>query len=236
MPKLRESRKREEAATQVYRRKTLAKILRDWGYICQIKKQQSCIQLYVSQNHEDNLARKAFDAFLMHTRQQKKAKVAQILRKQRDLNYKQHLLNIWQEKLRYRMRTRETATLLEETTKSRLLHKFFTMMRNQARDKQMQSDLVDTLENLRARRACHKVIRILQDYARCQQSRRASNDLIQLFRKRSLFKKSILGLKMNKTMKQNKNAYSKLFSIFTAWKNMAKENRLLGKYLAECNY
>ena len=137
----------------------------------------------------------------MHTRQQKKAKVAQILRKQRDLNYMQHLLNIWQEKLRYRIRTRETATLLEETTKSRLLHKFFTMMRNQTRDNQMQSDLVDTLENLRAQRACHKVIRILQDYARCQQSRRASNDLIQLFRKRSLFKKSILGLKMNKTMK-----------------------------------
>ena len=41
---------------------------------------------------------------------------------------------------------------------------------------------------------------------------------------------------MNKTMKQNKNAYSKLFSIFTAWKNMTRENKLLGKYLAECNY
>ena len=57
-----------------------------------------------------------------------------------------------------------------------------------------------------------------------------------MFRARILFKKSILGLKMNKTMKQNKNAYSKLFSIFTAWKNMTRENKLLGKYLAECNY
>ena len=79
--------------------------MRDWGYICQIKKQQQSISLYVSQNHEETVLKKVFDILIRHTNQQKKAKVAVLLRKQRDLNQTQYLFNIWQDKLQYRMRT-----------------------------------------------------------------------------------------------------------------------------------
>ena len=35
---------------------------------------------------------------------------------------------------------------------------------------------------------------------------------------------------------RNKNKHSKLFSVFVAWKFYIRENKLVQKYLSECNF
>ena len=57
-----------------------------------------------------------------------------------------------------------------------------------------------------------------------------------MFRRRVLLKRGILSLKLQHSQRLTKFTYSRLFAVFTAWKTVTKENNLLSKYLAECNY
>lgn len=68
------------------------------------------------------------------------------------------------------------------------------------------------------------------------QDRRAKRELVALFRRQHLLRKSMLSLVYNRKLSMSKHAYSKKFSVFTAWKSLTKENRLLNKYLKECNF
>jgi len=80
------------------------------------------------------------------------------------------------------------------------------------------------------------VMRVLLNNARVKQSRRARNDLVRLFRRQNLMRRTIRSFEVAKKLGESKHAYSKKFSVFTAWKSLTKENRLLNKYLRECNF
>jgi len=77
-------------------------------------------------------------------------------------------------------------------------------------------------------------LQILHNYAKCQGARRNKDEKVIAFRKRTLMKRGILSLKLSHSWKLSKYNYSRLFTVFTAWKTQTKENNLLNKYLAQC--
>ena len=67
----------------------------------------------------------------------------------------------------------------------------------------------------------------------CHEKREA-NELALSVNKRLLLKRTLLALRQNRLITQLENRYSKLFAVFTAWRSVMRENKLLSQYLQEC--
>ena len=96
--------------------------------------------------------------------------------------------------------------------------------------------IVQQFDSRRDKVLAWNTLQILHNYAKCNIQRKLQADGVRNFRRKALFKKAILGLKLQQSQRLTKYLYSRLFSVFSAWKTITKESNLLNKYLAECNF
>ena len=118
----------------------------------------------------------------------------------------------------------------------RIAHKYLSEMQTRALRTATNHTIVASFTTQRNRLLCTIAISVLANYAKCQQKRRREESTVTAFRKGQLLNKGMLGLKLQRSQRVSKHRYSRLFTIFTSWKTLTKENNLLKKYLAECNY
>jgi hypothetical protein len=89
---------------------------------------------------------------------------------------------------------------------------------------------------LRAKQTKLRVLKLLSDNIFTMKEKRQLKEVAESQRARQMALKTFASLRQNVILSRHENSYSRQFAVFTAWKSLIREQKLLSQYLSECNY
>lgn len=110
------------------------------------------------------------------------------------------------------------------------------ILRAYAYDKQKKRVLTCQVVELRAKQTKLRVLKLLRDNSFAVKENRQLQEVADGQRARQLALKTFTSLRENIILSRHENSYSRQFAVFTAWKSLIREQKLLSQYLSECNY
>ena len=142
----------------------------------------------------------------------------------------------WHKLTFYRVKKYEQIVSLQRRMHDKLIKRCFQAIKESTQRRATHREMLSLMLQKKTITTRGKIVKILRQYVSNKAEKGLRKNQAHDFHKRLLYKNVLNSLKLHLIRNKAENAYSRTFAVFTAWKSLTREQRLLSQYLNECNY